>query len=53
LAIDGFETQLGTNHLGHFVMIDGIASLIRDGGLSLVIHPQVTGSTMSNREPWF
>jgi len=31
-AADGFETQFGTNHLGHFVLINRIASLIRDGG---------------------
>ena len=29
---DGFETQFGTNHLGHFVLINRIAALIRDGG---------------------
>jgi NAD(P)-dependent dehydrogenase (short-subunit alcohol dehydrogenase family) len=29
---DGFETQFGTNHLGHFVLINRIASLIRSGG---------------------
>lgn len=29
---DGFETQFGTNHLGHFVFINRIASLIRPGG---------------------
>src|SRR5882757_3492945 len=29
---DGFETQFGTNHLGHFVFVNRIASLIRDGG---------------------
>src|SRR5277367_5278442 len=29
---DGFETQFGTNHLGHFVFVNKIASLIRDGG---------------------
>jgi NAD(P)-dependent dehydrogenase (short-subunit alcohol dehydrogenase family) len=29
---DGFETQFGTNHLGHFVLVSRIASLIRDGG---------------------
>jgi len=26
---DGFETQFGTNHLGHFVLVNRIASLIR------------------------
>jgi NAD(P)-dependent dehydrogenase (short-subunit alcohol dehydrogenase family) len=29
---DGFERQFGTNHLGHFVLVNRIASLIRDGG---------------------
>jgi NAD(P)-dependent dehydrogenase (short-subunit alcohol dehydrogenase family) len=29
---DGFETQFGTNHLGHFVLVNRIASLIRQGG---------------------
>ena len=29
---DGFETQFGTNHLGHFVFINRIAGLIKDGG---------------------
>src|SRR5271156_2006525 len=29
---DGFETQFGTNHLGHFVFVNRIASLIRAGG---------------------
>lgn len=29
---DGFETQFGTNHLGHFVFINRVASLLREGG---------------------
>ena len=29
---DGFETQFGTNHLGHFVFVNRIAALIKDGG---------------------
>jgi NAD(P)-dependent dehydrogenase (short-subunit alcohol dehydrogenase family) len=29
---DGFETQFGTNHLGHFVLVNRIALLIRTGG---------------------
>jgi NAD(P)-dependent dehydrogenase (short-subunit alcohol dehydrogenase family) len=28
---DGFETQFGTNHLGHFVLVNRIASLMRPG----------------------
>jgi NAD(P)-dependent dehydrogenase (short-subunit alcohol dehydrogenase family) len=29
---DGFETQFGTNHLGHFVLLNRIAPLLRTGG---------------------
>ena len=29
---DGFEMQFGTNYLGHFVLVNRIASLIRKGG---------------------
>ena len=32
LTLDGFETQFGTNHLGHFVLVNRIAPLIRAGG---------------------
>jgi NAD(P)-dependent dehydrogenase (short-subunit alcohol dehydrogenase family) len=28
---DGFETQFGTNHLGHFVLVNRIAPLMREG----------------------
>jgi NAD(P)-dependent dehydrogenase (short-subunit alcohol dehydrogenase family) len=28
---DGFETQFGTNHLGHFVLVNRIASLFKSG----------------------
>jgi NAD(P)-dependent dehydrogenase (short-subunit alcohol dehydrogenase family) len=28
---DAFETQFGTNHLGHFVLVNRIASLLRPG----------------------
>jgi NAD(P)-dependent dehydrogenase (short-subunit alcohol dehydrogenase family) len=31
-TVDGFETQFGTNHLGHFVLVNRIAKLIRAGG---------------------
>jgi len=29
---DGFETQFGTNHLGHFVFINRLAGLLKPGG---------------------
>jgi NAD(P)-dependent dehydrogenase (short-subunit alcohol dehydrogenase family) len=30
-TVDGFEMQFGTNHLGHFVLVNRIASLLRPG----------------------
>jgi NAD(P)-dependent dehydrogenase (short-subunit alcohol dehydrogenase family) len=29
---DGFETQFGTNHLGHFVLVNRIVKLVKSGG---------------------
>src|SRR5690349_22107984 len=29
---DGFETQFGTNHIGHFVLVNRLAPLLRPGG---------------------
>lgn len=29
---DGFETQFGTNHLGHFVLVNRLVPLLRTGG---------------------
>jgi NAD(P)-dependent dehydrogenase (short-subunit alcohol dehydrogenase family) len=43
---DGFETQFGTNHLGHFVLINRIASLIREGGR--LINLSSAGHRFSN-----
>ncbi|MBV1689438.1 SDR family NAD(P)-dependent oxidoreductase [Novosphingobium sp. G106] len=31
-TVDGFETQFGTNHLGHFVLVNRIAGLLKPGG---------------------
>jgi NAD(P)-dependent dehydrogenase (short-subunit alcohol dehydrogenase family) len=31
ITVDGFETQFGTNHLGHFVLVNRIASLLLPG----------------------
>jgi NAD(P)-dependent dehydrogenase (short-subunit alcohol dehydrogenase family) len=43
---DGFETQFGTNHLGHFVLVNRIASLIRTGGR--LINLSSSGHRYSN-----
>jgi NAD(P)-dependent dehydrogenase (short-subunit alcohol dehydrogenase family) len=43
---DGFETQLGTNHLGHFVLINRLAPLLRKG--SRVINLSSAGHRFSN-----
>ncbi|MDC7784451.1 SDR family NAD(P)-dependent oxidoreductase [Rhodoplanes sp. TEM] len=34
---DGFETQFGTNHLGHFVLVNRIAALMRPGARVVVL----------------
>jgi NAD(P)-dependent dehydrogenase (short-subunit alcohol dehydrogenase family) len=43
---DGFETQFGTNHLGHFVLVNRIAPLIRSGGR--LINLSSSGHRYSN-----
>src|SRR6267142_1053803 len=43
---DGFETQFGTNHLGHFVLVNRIAVLIRTGGR--LINLSSSGHRFSN-----
>src|SRR5258708_4618705 len=43
---DGFETQFGTNHLGHFVLVNRIASLLRAGGR--LINLSSSGHRYSN-----
>jgi NAD(P)-dependent dehydrogenase (short-subunit alcohol dehydrogenase family) len=45
---DHFEMQFGTNHLGHFVLVNRIASLIRDGGR--LINLSSAGHRSSNVE---
>lgn len=37
---DGFETQFGTNHLGHFALVTAIAPLLADGGRLVVLSSQ-------------
>jgi len=36
-TVDGFETQFGTNHLGHFVLVNRLASLLRPGSRVVVL----------------
>ena len=36
-TVDGFETHFGTNHLGHFVLVNRLVPLIRDGGRVIVL----------------
>jgi NAD(P)-dependent dehydrogenase (short-subunit alcohol dehydrogenase family) len=43
---DGFETQFGTNHLGHFVFVNRIQPLIRAGGR--LINLASSGHRFSN-----
>ena len=43
---DGFETQFGTNHLGHFVLVNRIAPLVRKG--SRLINLSSAGHRYSN-----
>jgi NAD(P)-dependent dehydrogenase (short-subunit alcohol dehydrogenase family) len=43
---DGFETQFGVNHLGHFVFINRIAPLLRKG--SRVVNLSSGGHRISN-----
>jgi len=45
-TLDGFETQFGTNHLGHFVLVNRIAPLIRAGGR--LINLSSSGHRYSN-----
>lgn len=34
---DGFETHFGTNHLGHFVLVNRLVPLVPDGGRIVVL----------------
>lgn len=40
LTADGLETQLATNHLGHFALLTQIAPLLADGGRLVVLSSQ-------------
>src|SRR5579862_6509221 len=45
-TVDGFEMQFGTNHLGHFVLVNRVAPLIRRGGR--LINLSSAGHRFSN-----
>src|SRR5260370_23295936 len=47
-TVDGFETQFGTNHLGHFVLVNRIASLLKSG--SRLINLASSGHRYSNAD---
>ncbi len=36
-TVDAFEAQFGTNHLGHFVLINRIAGLLKSGGRIVMV----------------
>jgi NAD(P)-dependent dehydrogenase (short-subunit alcohol dehydrogenase family) len=39
-TVDGFETQFGINHLGHFALVTRIEPLLVDGGRLVVLSSQ-------------
>jgi len=39
-TVDGFEVQFGTNHLGHFALVDRIEPLLADNGRLVVLSSQ-------------
>ena len=43
---DGFETQFGTNHLGHFVFVNRIAPLLQKGSRLIILSS--AGHRLSN-----
>jgi NAD(P)-dependent dehydrogenase (short-subunit alcohol dehydrogenase family) len=45
-TVDGFETQFGTNHLGHFVLVNRVAKLLRAGGR--LVNVASSGHRFSN-----
>ncbi|GAA2240064.1 SDR family oxidoreductase [Promicromonospora sukumoe] len=47
---DGFELQLGTNHLGHFALVGHLLPLLRDGGAR--VTSQVSVAARSGAINW-
>jgi NAD(P)-dependent dehydrogenase (short-subunit alcohol dehydrogenase family) len=50
LTVDGFETQFGTNHLGHFVLINRLAPLLKKGSRVVVLSSGAHASSDVNLE---
>ena len=47
-TVDGFETQFGTNHLGHFVLVNALAPLLVAGAPSRVVVLSSAGHRFSD-----
>lgn len=50
VTVDGFESQFGTNHLGHFALVSALLPLLRDGRAR--VTSQVSISANSNAVHW-
>ena len=48
ITADGFETQFGTNHLGHFVFVNRLVPLLIAGAPSRIIALSSSGHRMSD-----
>jgi NAD(P)-dependent dehydrogenase (short-subunit alcohol dehydrogenase family) len=47
-TVDGFETQFGTNHLGHFVFVNKLVPLLVAGAPSRIVNLSSWGHHMSD-----
>jgi NAD(P)-dependent dehydrogenase (short-subunit alcohol dehydrogenase family) len=47
-TVDGFETQLGTNHLGHFVLVNRLRALLEAAGAARVVNLTSAGHRFSD-----
>ncbi|MGH9026280.1 MAG: SDR family NAD(P)-dependent oxidoreductase [Acidimicrobiia bacterium] len=47
-TVDGFETQLGTNHLGHFVLVNRLAPALTTGAPSRLVMLSSRGHQRSD-----